>query len=198
MKILLMTAALLAAYIQTSAAATLVVPDLTVLSTDTVSGPTFVVPTNYSASDFLSFTVSGIVTLQGGATYGTNAAGVVVVPGSTGIGGSSFNGSGLSTFGSLLLGNGSIPFVQLFPTNPANGVGSGAPPTTLVFSETLGSIFGTGLSSGTVLQFRVSDTNTADNSGQFSITSSAVPEPGTWFLAASGLMLVATRRLHKR
>ncbi|HYP07438.1 MAG TPA: PEP-CTERM sorting domain-containing protein [Bryobacteraceae bacterium] len=200
MRTLLATSAFAAAILlQTASAATLTVPSLTVLGTDVFSGPTFTVPVDYSPTDTLSFTVSGIVSLQGGGAFGTNAAGVVVVPGSAGVGQSAPNGS--TTFGSLLLGNNVIPFVQLFATDASNGLGSANPPTVLAFSDTIGNIFGSGLSAGTVLEFRISDINTGDNGGQFSIRpddAGAVPEPGSWLLAASGVALVAGTRLRRR
>jgi MYXO-CTERM domain-containing protein len=187
---MLLTATLLGVVALSASAATLTVPTTTVLGTDVFSGPTFVVASNYDASDFLSLTAQGTVFLQSGGTFGTNAAGVVVVAGSSPVGDSLANGA--TTFGSLLLGNGSLGFVQLFPTNAGNGLGSGSPPTTLSLNQTLGSIFGQGLSAGTVLELRISDVNTFDNSGSFVVSS--VPEPSTWLFAMSGLGLLAAGR----
>jgi hypothetical protein len=195
MKTLLLTVGLVAALTSTAAADILTPPALTVLGTNVFAGPTFTVPTDFAATDELSFTVSGIVSLQPSGAFGTNAAGVVVVAGSSPVGASLPNGS--TTYGSLLLGNSSIPFVQLFPTNADNGLGSSAPPTSLTISATLGSLFGSGLSAGTVLEFRVSDINTGDNGGQFSISSggdAAVPEPGAWMLVVSGLAILSAGR----
>ncbi|GCA96079.1 PEP-CTERM sorting domain-containing protein [Microcystis aeruginosa 11-30S32] len=88
--------------------------------------------------------------------------------------------------GSLLIGNSTLGFFPLFSANAANGLGSANPPTNLSLSGVpLSSIFTnvgfTGIANGTVLQFRINDTNSFDNSGQFVITSTpaSTPEPST-------------------
>jgi len=88
--------------------------------------------------------------------------------------------------GSLLIGNSTLGFFPLFSANAANGLGSANPPTNLSLSGVpLSSIFTnvgfTGIANGTVLQFRINDINSFDNSGQFVITSTpaSTPEPST-------------------
>jgi len=130
------------------------------------------------------------VTLQGPSAFGTNAAGVVVLAGSTGVGGSLANGS--TTFGSLLIGTGGV-FHQLFATNAANGLGSSNPPTTLSITNVpLSSIFGSGLTAGTVVELRISDINTNDNFGSFTLSQAqGVPEPATFALLGSSFLALA-------
>lgn len=54
----------------------------------------------------------------------------------------------------------------------------------------------TGIANGTVLEFRVNDSNTFDNSGQFVISSQQVPEPSKVLgLGMLGLGAVAQRKL---
>jgi hypothetical protein len=101
---------------------------------DELQGLSF--PFDVSAGDTLSLTVTRLPCLQSGGTYCTNAAGVVVVPGSSPVGGSSINGSNGTTFGSLLLQIDGI-VLQLFPTDAADGSGSANPPTSLTLVATL-------------------------------------------------------------
>ena len=86
-------------------------------------------------------------------------------------------------YGSLLLGNSALGYKQIFAANVDNGLGSSAPPTTLSFSNiSLGSLFGSGLTAGTVLNFQVYDVGYSDNTGSFAVRGSidaAVPEPFT-------------------
>lgn len=174
-----------------AAAQGLQVPVTTVLGTDVFSGPTFTVPTALTGADVLSLTVSGVVTLQTGL-YGTNAAGVVVVPGTTDVGGTSTFTVGGTTynFGALLLGNTSIGFRQLFAADAAAGLGDAAPPTTLSLVDVpLASIFGGGLAAGTVLELRVADDLAIDNGGSFTLSQpgTVTPEPASYAMLATGL-----------
>jgi hypothetical protein len=168
------------------------VPVTAVSGTDVFSGPSFTVPTALAGTDRLTLTVSGLVSLQSSA-YGTNAAGVVVVPGTTGIGGTSTFTSGATTynFGALLIGNATLGFRQLFSPNAATGLGSAAPPSTLFLDVPLSAIFGGGLAAGTVLELRIADINTIDNAGGYQLSqtvTAVVPEPGSVVLVASGLL----------
>jgi hypothetical protein len=174
------------AVISTSSAdaASLVIPTTTVNGTDVFSGPSFTLTSNFLGTDTISLNVSGTVNL---GPIIVNAAGIstqasvfggagIVVPG----------GSNGTNFGTLLLGNTTTGFRQLFPANAVNGLGNSTPPTNLSLTNvTLSSIFGSGLNSGTELQFRVSDIDTGNNSGSFTVSSpiapptTAVPEPFT-------------------
>ncbi len=184
--------------------ATILIPTTTVLGTDTFGGPTITLTSAVLPTDTLSLTALGQVFLQGGNTYGTNAAGVVTTAGSAGVGGSSANGS--TTFGALLLGNPSLGFFQLFPTNAANGLGSATPPSTLTLTNvTLSSRgFSSPLPAGTVLQFRPSDINTGDNSGSFTVSgqfntaATGVPEPGTFGLLLIGAVALSGSCLRRK
>ena len=86
----------------------------------------------------------------------------------------------------------------MFPSSAAFGLGSASPPTTLILTNRmLADIgFATGLSNGTILELRVSDINSGDNSGQFLVTQSSVPEPATFGLFSLGLagVILARRR----
>ena len=165
-------------------AAQLIIPNTTVLGTNVSSGPTFTVSQNFLPSDTLSVNVSGTVDLFFGQ-FTTNAAGVIVSPSVThtqNSPGEVYNGPGNRPYGSLLIGNNTLGFFPLFSATPANGLGNANPPTNLSLSGVpLSSIFTnvgfTGIANGTVLEFRVNDLNTFDNSGQFVIAST--PEPST-------------------
>ncbi|GBE75818.1 unknown protein [Microcystis aeruginosa NIES-87] len=169
-------------------AAQLIIPNTTVLGTNVFSGPTFTVSQNFLPSDTLSVNVSGTVDLAFGQ-FTTNAAGVIVSPQTTATGnnpGQTVAGPGGRLFGSLLIGNNTLGFFSLFSATPANGLGNANPPTNLSLSGVpLSSIFTnvgfTGIANGTVLQFRINDINSFDNSGQFVITSTpaSTPEPST-------------------
>ncbi|GCL57395.1 hypothetical protein NIES3807_05500 [Microcystis aeruginosa NIES-3807] len=117
-----------------------------------------------------------------------NAAGIITQTTAAGfsVGQTTPVGSGATRTGqpsgSLLIGNSTLGFFPLFSANAANGLGSANPPTNLSLSGVpLSSIFTnvgfTGIANGTVLEFRVNDVNSFDNSGQFVITST--PEPST-------------------
>ncbi|WP_159296339.1 PEP-CTERM sorting domain-containing protein [Microcystis aeruginosa] len=168
-------------------AAQLIIPNTTVLGTNVFSGPTFTVSQNFLPSDTLSVNVSGTVDVWSG-TLTMNAAGIITQTTAAGfsVGQTTPVGSGATRTGqpsgSLLIGNSTLGFFPLFSANAANGLGSANPPTNLSLSGVpLSSIFTnvgfTGIANGTVLEFRVNDVNSFDNSGQFVITST--PEPST-------------------
>jgi hypothetical protein len=161
----------------------------TVDSTSTTSGPTFTVNNDFSDSDTISLTATGTANFysvdpQG---YTTNAAGVLTQASNYGAIGTAgnigtYNGN---NYGSLLLGNNTLGFKQLFAANAANGLGSSTPTTNLSFSNvSLSSLFGSGLASGTILEFRVADSVGGDNLGVYTVSGSidqatSVPEPFT-------------------
>jgi len=171
---------------------TLLVPNLTVLGTNSADGvgfdnggPTFTVNGNFLGTDTLSLMVSGTVDLAGG-DFTANAAGIIIGPNTTNTG----NHPGETSpnidnpslnYAALLLGNSTLGFFQVFPSSLDFGLGNPTPPTSLTLTDrSLGDIgFASGLSTGTVLEFRVSDINAFDNSGAFNITQvTQVPEPG--------------------
>ncbi|PSB51938.1 PEP-CTERM sorting domain-containing protein [Chamaesiphon polymorphus CCALA 037] len=175
-------------------AASLTIPTTTVNGTDVFSGPSFTVNNDFLGTDTISLNVSGTVNLTNtvptGSGYITNAAGILTQPtasfGSQPTGAFVVRAPGIN-WGALLLGNSTLGFRQLFTANTANGLGSSTPSTNLSLTNvTLASIFGTGLTNGTVLEFRISDSDNFNNSGAFTVsspttlpTTTAVPEPFT-------------------
>jgi hypothetical protein len=188
----------------------LLVPNLTVLGTNSADGvgfdnggPSFTVSQNLLASDTLSLTVSGTVDLASG-DFTANAAGIIVGPAITNTG----NNPGQAdpnadnpslSYAALLIGNNALGFFQVFPSSAEFGLGNPTPPTTLTITdETLGAIgFTSGLSMGTVLELRVSDIDDYNNSGAFYV--SQVPEPKNVVVLGLCLCLMAViqRRLGK-
>ncbi len=193
------------------------------------SAPSFTVSENFLPSDTLSLTAEGTVDLAppphttGGLVV--NAAGVTVSR--TFIGNNPGEVIPISTvspnpgakgltipLGSLAIGNTSLGFFKLFPANSANGLGNSTPPTTLsLLNVPLSSIFTSsgfsGLSKGTKLEFRVTDTDdvpglpTSIDTGTFRVTSPAaptsVPEPTSSLdLLAFGAFGVASLLTRKR
>jgi hypothetical protein len=189
---------LLALAASVASAATITISSTTVNGTDVFSGPTLTLTSAVQTTDTLTLTASGQVFLQSGPAYGTNAAGVVTTAGTTGVGGTSLNGS--TNFGSLLIGNSTLGFFQIFPANIGNGLGSATPPSLLNTTISFGSLgFASAISSGTVLQFLTSDSNTGDNSGSFTVSgqinvASGVPEPTSWLLVGGGIGVLALAR----
>jgi len=109
------------------------------------SGVSFVYNGTLTQLDTIEFTVSGEVCLQARTAYCTNGAGILVVAGSTPVGGTStFNGifgttSGTWNFGALLMeisGVSPVGTVQVFPANAQNGLGSTTPPMSLTLPAT--------------------------------------------------------------
>jgi hypothetical protein len=163
-------------------------------------GGSFGLTGTLTGTDTFEVTVSGTPCLQSGGTFCTNAAGVVVIAGTTGVGGSLANGG--TTFGSLLMTISGVGTAQLFATNAGNGLGSGSPPTVLSLPATaLSTFFGAFSVTNPTISFEVSDTGRGDNSGSFSLTQdqNPIPEPGTVFLPVAGLAALAlTRRTATR
>ncbi|MBI4893122.1 MAG: PEP-CTERM sorting domain-containing protein [Acidobacteria bacterium] len=165
---------------------------VSVNSTDIGPGVVFLTTAMaYAPTDRINISTVGTVCLQPGDTFCTNGAGVVVIAGSSPVGGSLLNGS--TSFGSLLMGNATLGFFQIFPTDASNGLGSGAPPTTVTRDVDLATLgFAAGIGSGEALEFRISDTFSGDNSGSFRVSDlskqvGAVPEPGSVTLVAAGI-----------
>jgi len=160
-----------------------------------VSGVTSGAPFTYTGTltqnDTLQLIVSGTPCLQNPPSYCTNGAGVVVTAGSSPVGAQtsfsgSFNGTSSTwTYGSLLLEISGVGTVQLFQPNAANGLGSGAPPTSLTLtSSTLSGLgFGNFSVVNPTLTFVLADTLYSDNSGSFTLSqSSSTPEPSSFAL----------------
>ena len=85
-------------------------------------------------ADTIGFSQTGNPCLQPGNVYCVNGAGVLVVAGSSPVGGAtSFAGpsgsipAGSWTYGALLMQISGVGTVQIWPANAANGLGSGTP-----------------------------------------------------------------------
>jgi hypothetical protein len=161
-----------------------------------------------TAASTISLSVSGTGCLQGGGVYCTNAAGIVVVAGSSPIGASTtFSGTiGVTTaawtYGVLTMTINGIATVPLFLANGADGLGSSSPPTTLTLNNvSLGSLgFPSNLNvTNPTVTFAIADSNYPDNSnsmtasGSFNTAGPAVSAPALSEagLAALALLLLA-------
>ena len=178
-----------------------------------LSSSPLTVPSNSAG---VSFTYSGTLTqndtlgfiamlspcLQAGSAYCTNAAGILTTApiGTTNTFVGTFGGTtGTWNFGQLVLIISGVGATDPFLPNVANGLGSGAPPTTLTLpTSTLASLgFGSFSVVNPTLTFIVADTNYADNTGSFQLSQpGTVPEPTT--ITLMGLGLVAAGFLRKR
>lgn len=196
--------ALMLASVATTFAATITVSSTTVNGTDVFSGPTLTLTSQVAPTDTLTLTAGGEVFLQGATAFGTNPAGVLTTAGTSPVG--AFLANGSTSFGSLLFGNSTFGFVQVYPTNAANGLGSATPPHSLTVTGVTFSSLGLNsvMPSGTVLQFRISDTNTVDNFGSFTVSgsintaASGVPEPGSVSMVLLGLAALGGFRYRRR
>jgi|HubBroStandDraft_1064217.scaffolds.fasta_scaffold343707_1 hypothetical protein len=139
-------------------------------------------------NDTLELTVTGDPCLQSGPAYCTNGAGVVTVPGTSGVGAATtFSGTfggttGTWDFGALLMEISGTSTVQIFPADAADGLGSGSPPLSLTLPSTTLSALGFPAFSevNPTITFVLADNLYTDNSGQFNLTQvSGVPEPTT-------------------
>ena len=160
------------------------------------SGPSFAVPGGVLVGDTITIDTNGTMYLQTGGTYGTNAAGIVVVNGTALVGQDTPNpgpGTGTgTTYGALLLGNSTDGFFQMYPSDASNGLGSPTPPTDLLTTLNLSTFAGGNLIGATTLEFLLSDTIVSDNSGQYTVSSgSSVPEPVSGALVGWGLLAAA-------
>jgi hypothetical protein len=182
-------------------AATVLVPDTTIYGTDVFSGPSFVVSGNFSVTDTISVRVDGTVDLAAGS-FTANAAGVIVSPPTANTGGhpGETSLSGGFPYAALLIGNSTLGYHPLFLADAASGLGNSTPPTALTTTRTLGDLFGSGVTSGTVLEFRINDINTGDNSGGFRLSAlQCVPDAGSAFaLLGGGLSLLGVLRRKTR
>lgn len=199
-------ASLLSTAFMSAFAATLALPSTTV-SAASGGGVNFTVMGNFVAADTISAAASGTVDLASGR-FTSNAAGIITAPATTNTanhpGQVSPNTSIPSeNYGALLIGNSTLGFFRLFPSNAANGLGSATPPTSLSTTARLGSIFGAGFSgvtNGTVLTLEVSDCSICfdDNSGSFTVGPDppTVPEPVSGLLVTPVLaaLIFASRR----
>jgi hypothetical protein len=174
------------------------------------SGTSFTYSGTLTQAATLSFTQTGLACEQASSTYCTNAAGVVVVAGSTGVGGTStFSGTfggtaGTWNFGALLMTISGVGTAQVLPANAGNGLGSGTPPSSLSLNgATLSSL---GFSHFSVVNptitFVVADNNYGDNSGLFTLTPTgapaATPAPSTLLLSLTGGAALALLIFSKR
>ena len=176
------------------------VPNTTINGTDVFSGPSFTVSGNFGLTDFISVEATGTVDLANGA-FTANAAGVITAPPLTNTGNTPGQtapalGGALLTGGpyaALLIGNATLGFHPLFPADASTGLGSASPPTDIFANRTIGDIFGATISDGTVLDLRVNDINSGDNSGAFQLSNvggvAAVPDG--WALWPSILLPLA-------
>jgi hypothetical protein len=156
-----------------------------------------------TAASTISLSVSGTGCLQGGGVYCTNAAGIVVVAGSSPIGAATtFSGTiGVTTaawtYGVLTMTINSIATVPLFQANAANGLGSVSPSTSLSLNNV--SLVSLGFPANLnvtnpVVTFAIADSNYPDNSnsmtasGSFTIAATAVSAPA---LSDAGLASLA-------
>ena len=147
----------------------------------TPSGVSFTYNGTLTQLDTIAFTVTGQPCQQSGGTYCINGAGIVVVAGSTPVGGTStFTGTfgttaGTWNFGALLMvisGVSPVGTVQIFPANAQNGLGSTMPPVSLTLPATsLASLgFSPFVVTNPTITFIVPDTYYPDNSGSFVLT----------------------------
>jgi hypothetical protein len=173
--------------------------------TDVFSGPSITVVGNFDDTDTLSLRADGLVDLASG-NFTANAAGVIVSPAVTNTGDNpgEVTLSGPFPYASLLIGNAALGFSPLFPADASAGFGSPTPPNFVEISNrSLGDIFGAGvmIANGDMLEFRVHDINTSDNSGFYELTQgvSPIPEPMTGLTLALGLAaaLFVSRRYRR-
>jgi hypothetical protein len=188
--------------VASSFAGTVHVPGNTLsIPATSASGGSFVFSGTLSPSDTIDLTLAGTGCLQT-AAYCTNGAGVVVVAGSTGVGGTStFTGAvgGFShtyNFGAIVMVISGVGAVQLLPANAANGLASLSPPSSVNLATTTLNALGFGNFSPVVnptISFILADTNFGDNSGTLTLTQSqttSVPAVSPWGLLGLALSLL--------
>lgn len=157
--------------------------------------------------------IQPLPTLDNGM-FGTNAAGIVVVPdsnlGANGTVGSSYTdpaGNGLPA-GSLIatltytVGGGmqiTTGPVQIFASSSDNGLGKSSPPTSFTFKGSFGSLFNVTQFDSGMLNFRVNDIpgGYGDNAGGFTLNN-AVPEMATWGMMILGFIGIGSQMRRRR
>jgi hypothetical protein len=191
-------AATLAASI-TAQGAQMSIPTTVVNGTAVFSGPSFTVSGNFGLSDFVYVEGVGTVDLAAGQ-FTANAAGVITAPPTANTGGHpgqtspALAGAPLPglPYAALLIGNSTLGFHILFPADASAGLGNPSPPTDIFSSRTIGDIFGASIANGTVLEFRVNDINTGDNSGSFTVGNGPILSiPDDWGMTFSLLLPLA-------
>ena len=159
-------------------------------------GASFTYTGTLTQADTIGFSQTGNPCLQSANTYCVNGAGVIVVAGSSPVGAST--GFGSWTYGALLMQISGVGTVQVWPTNAANGLGSGSPPTGLTLPTTTLAALGFPAFSqiNPTITFTVADTAFGDNSGSFTLTQAAapaavapVPTLAEWSLGALALLV---------
>ena len=174
------------------------VPTTSVTGFNVFSGPSFVVSGNFGLADIISVEAVGTVDLQFG-NFTANAAGVITAPPVTNTGNNpgqtspALAGAPLpgQPYAALLIGNTTLGFHALFPANAASGLGSPTPPTDILTTRTIGDVFGAPIANGTVLEFRINDINTVDNSGTIRVLNVNATVPDAWGTFASLLVPAA-------
>jgi len=186
-------------------AQSIVLPSTLTVPAISSSGTAFTYSGTLTQAATIALTAAGAACEQAGSVYCTNASGVVTVAGSSAVGAAtSFTGSvggfsGTFNYGSLIMTISGVGSVQLFAANASDGLGSGAPPSSLTLPAT--SLTALGFPNFSVsnptITFTVADNLYTDNSGSFSVASgsgstpSPTPAPGGLILAILGLAAIS-------
>jgi hypothetical protein len=111
----------------------------------------------FSGSDTIVLNAAGTIDNFSpfGETYVTNAAGITTAESTFGPGLRSNISPSFFDIGSLLIGNDTIGFQQVFASDAANGFESPTPPETLSRTTTLATIFGSGFTTASSLEFKI-------------------------------------------
>lgn len=197
----------LAAFVaETSFAASVQLPTgVLVVPGTAATGVSFTYSGTLTQNDTIAFAQTGNPCLQAsGTAFCTNGAGVRTVAGTDStapVGGSwIFAGpsgvipAGSWTYGALLMTISGVGTVQVFPSNAANGLGSGTPPAGLTLpAATLSALgFPNFSQSNPTITFIVADTGFGDNGGQFELTQpTAAPIPTLSEYGLAGTSLAA-------
>lgn len=183
-------------------AGTIHVPSLPVtIPASTTTGSSFTFSGTLTDNDTIDMVLGGTSCLQsGGTAYCTNGAGVLTVPGGSFTAGQTQTGSmsvggytNTYNYGAVIMVISGVGAVQIFPANAANGLGSGAPPTSLVLPTSSLAALGFPHFSATnpTISFIVADNYRVDNGGSITLTQPAsvpgAPVVGTWWLLLLGL-----------